>query len=1029
MKAYKKKKTRRDSKKHSNSPSHASSSRLSDRPNNHHHSMPLEGGEEEKRDYTELTIDKDTKALLARPLPKRPDYDCLQYLVRVEPTATPQVYQITLQQQQSSSTTNSSPAPITTWRSQAELIWLHEQLTYEYQGSLLVPTISSVLASTPAHEPRMIHVDDETDAHNNHEVSSQCLVLEEWLINVCNGIRGKGEWTLPLVRNSLSLMESSVALEAFWYRSGPLVAESHQHDPLRMIAEEESTKGTSACGHEDSNLASLWPWDFLPFAELCVGPPATDANPDISAPETTTTTSGNNNTNNNTTTLDKQTPLTSALMRQRKKKLPYTSRALGSANSLEILDSFAENEWNRNLENPVSNGLAIHSEFLEAAADLLLNYMQTAERCQHITHALMESEEDIGTAWKQLAACLSELFAYEKDTAENAKVGTELKVKKELLLHRKLEKSTVDLGARALAQQKTLRASTSYQKYLDFLRPYLVDLSAVEPSMMAYQAAMHQLEYDHSANTNAQKDSISASPLRRDTTVLANKNKTQVLSLEKAFCQAMTALCQATPTRSARMAWWYLKTEATQCAALHSSAASFRAKLASSNSSSSATQKQARRHAEADEADAKIEMDIVERILELRKQRKNIAALDILDKKRQKRRRQKEMPPEEQDAEESDDDELEATLGKMEEPGEEERETELCAKARLAVQQRMGRWNAATGQSIIAALDIHEDLDKMQDATKDQKSIHKYSQGLQDCLIRTNQAIEHIRTVMATTSEAHGHIRKARQAFGVETAKLWSGKFILSEGMPKRSSMPSMGVLARGGVDVSDPYGWSTSFAKESALAEQAAAAALGNLLDLYLESKEARSEEFLAALSDVLQEYTTRVEIVEGFLWMESVGNKLERFFNEKRTQALSAFERKTDLTSALNVATRKRMTQLVSELQTKLDVLDLISHTVVKDTKELHLAAKALKQELHDVAVRRLVRARELSTDKAIALLSLWTKEEEAASAKELQALGEAMSTLEKQFELQRRKSRSGSPTNSAAVVMTPPRHSGHV
>ena len=79
--------------------------------------------------------------------------------------------------------------------------------------------------------------------------------------------------------------------------------------------------------------------------------------------------------------------------------------------------------------------------------------------------------------------------------------------------------------------------------------------------------------------------------------------------------------------------------------------------------------------------------------------------------------------------------------------------------------------------------------------------------------------------------------------------------------------------------------------------------------------------------------------------------------------------------MTTAINTATRKRIPQLVEELKAKLAKFGPdVTHTAVKETKEAHLESKAIKAELHDLAIRRLLRARETSTERVIALLIVW-------------------------------------------------------
>jgi hypothetical protein len=65
------------------------------------------------------------------------------------------------------------------------------------------------------------------------------------------------------------------------------------------------------------------------------------------------------------------------------------------------------------------------------------------------------------------------------------------------------------------------------------------------------------------------------------------------------------------------------------------------------------------------------------------------------------------------------------------------------------------------------------------------------------------------------------------------------------------------------------------------------------------------------------------------------------------------------------------------------------------------MHLEAKSLKSELHDLAIRRLTRARETSTERIVTLISLWAREEERATACELSSLKMAMEALQKGLE----------------------------
>jgi hypothetical protein len=65
-----------------------------------------------------------------------------------------------------------------------------------------------------------------------------------------------------------------------------------------------------------------------------------------------------------------------------------------------------------------------------------------------------------------------------------------------------------------------------------------------------------------------------------------------------------------------------------------------------------------------------------------------------------------------------------------------------------------------------------------------------------------------------------------------------------------------------------------------------------------------------------------------------------------------------------------------LVSELETKREKVASVSHTDVKELKEMHLASKSLKSELAALATRRFLRAREASQERVVEILTEWAR-----------------------------------------------------
>lgn len=97
----------------------------------------------------------------------------------------------------------------------------------------------------------------------------------------------------------------------------------------------------------------------------------------------------------------------------------------------------------------------------------------------------------------------------------------------------------------------------------------------------------------------------------------------------------------------------------------------------------------------------------------------------------------------------------------------------------------------------------------------------------------------------------------------------------------------------------------------------------------------------------------------------------------NTSVVTGMTGFEKKTDITTAINLAAKKRLPLLVQELEAKLEtVAPNASHTTVKQSKETHLRSKAIKTELSELAMRRFLRARETSMNRLVAILTEWSR-----------------------------------------------------
>ena len=431
--------------------------------------------------------------------------------------------------------------------------------------------------------------------------------------------------------------------------------------------------------------------------------------------------------------------------------------------------------------------------------------------------------------------------------------------------------------------------------------------------------------------------------------------KQDLLWHETLLRHSLTAFCRSTPIRTSRMAWRFWNTCASQCAALAHAASTLERHM---EFNGDAVQKLKRRHQEEASADRTKEIDLVTRIINIASRREpslvdNISEVEV-------------------DSDINTDDYVHA---------------EKRAAVLDMAESRAGRWDSRFSLSILESLGvINPSLDDT--LGRDLKRIRKYAIGLRE---HVNRCLECVRVLQSILSSILVHRKDALS----EMAKLFSGRSMQAN---KRSQSPSVSVLARAGIDTSDPLGWSCALPNNNDCSKRNSFVNVGDQAVLYLKARDSHWERMLNDISQLLKEYYKRVEVIEGYVFMECVGLQMERHFSQQRSVALTAFEKKTDLTAALNIANRKRMAKLKAELHEKLEKLADVSHTVVKETKERHLESKTLKAELHEVATRWLSRARETSTERVVQILATWAKETENAAAIELKALGEAMATLER-------------------------------
>ena len=763
-----------------------------------------------------------------------------------------------------------------------------------------------------------------------HEVDSQ--LLSNWLSDTLNGIRGQGEMMFLLNKVDITASES---VEAFLYRSELL--QTTETIPLL-------TKGNNASSPQQTEGTKNW--NFFP--ELCYTNCLLPRQPDNEAT----------------------------------KRMIYSPSG-GMLNAYQTpTNVFIEPVAFDNL----NTSLTIHADLLKAEHDLIWSWRTRALQAMEKLSILKEQEKHIGAAWKRFAISVSNLFAYEKDI-ETARLG-DSKSRRDLQIpYRKLQKSAVDDTLRILTRQKLERSTPSVDAIYVMLSTYVADLSMVQPSVAAYLNGLKQLAVEKSKTDLFEKEQPNGTDTLDPSETLADKiqaslnvvkkqlastmhdeskgmggtngdeqryrQRQQVQTIENRLLmnesllkEHMTTLCKTAPVRTSRMIYAYLEKELEQCKGLHNAAVDMKGKI--NVASKETLSKMIHRHHIETNEDKEIELRLVHKIVNIGNTRKFVK-------------------------EEGDDYSQEVEKGvelSFEIAEQETKKMKRRNKAMNDCRSRIGRWDAKFAMAIMEAVGVSDANVRVEETTRDLRMVRKYAINLRENVERCSEGLESLR--MAILQGGMGDIRDIRADFMTEMKNLLSFAYVPVD--DRTSSLPTY-LMEREGINLSDPAGWKAN-----------GRGSCGNALNTYIETRDSGTEWLLESLEELLKEYNHRVEAIESFVYMECVGIQLEKHFSQARASALTAFEKKTDITSAINIATRKKMPVLVKELQGKLENLGpVVSHTTVKEAKEAHLESKTLKQDLHTLAMRRLARARETSTERAIALMTVWAKEDEGSSSAE--------------------------------------------
>ena len=897
--------------------------------------------------------------------------------------------QVTHRQPRTQPPTPSSNVAVT-WRSLDNFVWLEHALNTEFQGGLVLPLLSIAVGMTDLEQ-----VTHEIDAN----------LLRDWLNDVLNGIRGQGELLLGQHHEKAVDLIRSEAVEAFLYRNtAPLQKPSNlinsmmgdvilakqqelqgrkrRQQQLRQqeLDEEEeerscrnamckpsprsfSPSSRQTSEEQESFVASLIKGPLaLITEELCVGMgcQANEYSPSsVGSFVPSRFDRYSSQALGTADTLDIQDSfLDASTMVSMQSSLPLrqTPRQSPSASSKGASSILSSGEKNK---GPGTWKLAQSYALIVSEGDLVLSYRKTALLTMEKIQVLLEEEEHVGLAWKRFGIAVSNLFSYEKEV-ENARLGDK-KIHRDHMPYQKVKKSTVDQCLRTLAQHKVDRSVPSLRILHSMLTAYVADLSAVGPSVDAYiegvsqmatfedvfaaSASLKKCSQNDMGEEKSNKDgSISTRSTLSQTNSESGTTNTsgtfgqwqqqllaiartssqqlksaknfadiiqtsstsstdstdeveqpapatelqqkrivedRVLSNERLLKESLTTLCKSTPMRTARMAYSYFKSEATQCAMLKADAGNLRTKIDLSNKETVA--RMIARHQEENKEDMKTELDLAQRMVNLGNMKKF-------------------LPPgspskgtEETIEVDNDNQDHERALAEMRD------------NALQIARERVGRWNSDFAMAIMRAVGVDDPNVRVEETSKELRLVRKYAIGLREHLNRCIEAVDALRNAVlkgqyngradikgaATGKKSARHIAETRKEYFTDLFTLFSGVFIAQAGGSPRAGTVSQSTetLLKAGIKLNDPLGWSPSAEASSPKKKMPSedARTCGAAAQSYVELRDSQTEWLLSSISGLLNDYTQRVEVVESFVYMECVGVQLEKYFSKKRTDALT--------------------------------------------------------------------------------------------------------------------------------------------
>jgi len=680
-------------------------------------------------------------------------------------------------------------------RTLKDFLWLEQALREEYHGSLLFPMLSLAVTSG-ADWTTAGTLDKESFERGEWDpvtISSEILeeaiyaedpvdtkLLADWLSDVLNAVRGKGE----LLLNHLLVVHSE-AMESFLFKT----AEPLPNPRLGSLDYDDADKNwlgvnlSKALQFQESEQVGIQSTlQGLVMANLkCLG---------IS----------------DECELGTDSKDVSDILH-----MHQSDRILSRRNKIHEKQE-SPRKWEKLIP---SHGLRAQRFYIAAQKENTL-------RAMYRLRILLEKEILLSAAWKRFAICLSMLFASEKNFEVCKVGGTQVSVVKN-----KVGKTTVDDSLRVLARQKVDRSVPSLKVLSGMLNAYYADFSSVDPSLHEYARGLEKvkepLENDGwkvqlKAMTRLSIDSP-VSHSSADARKLERYAEEERLRTNAEYMQSsLMQICKAMKIRVSRMSWKFFKMESGQVSLLLSAAEEVRSNLKCGRSRNATV-------LEDEKFDNEIEAGLVKLVLDLGLKRKykfqaatksgsssqTTASLETHDTS--------EFDRSEGESETSTDDG--ATLN-----------SPFMERIISLARERAGRWDFEIAHTMLDVSGIEEVNFEAEDTPKDLRAVSKLAVALRESVNRCSEAVEmlkemgekvrlpfdessslfipckyfpHISCALVSKEQATEHISiaQARDSFLADLALVFSGASEAGQVDPSYERM-----LSSIGIDVHDSGGW-----------------------------------------------------------------------------------------------------------------------------------------------------------------------------------------------------------------------------